>query len=297
VFLYFTGSGFIYIFGNPTHQFMEDQQVCLNCGHTFSGKFCNQCGEKVYTEHDRSVPHLFEEAFHFFTHFEGKFFNTLKAVLLKPGKLSLDYCDGLRKKYFKPLSFFLLLVIIYLLFPVFEGLNQRLEHHQDHEIYGTYATARVEKIKKERNIDDEAVAELFQRKSEKASKFLLFVIIPCMAVFSWAAGFRKRKYYFDHFVFSIEAASVLVLVIFLLLPLLLIILALFHVPVRWIEDLHVSIVSTIILSVYLALMSKRFFGFKWWYNIIFCTVYFVGMLVVIQYVYRTLLFFISIHLI
>src|SRR5687767_10494276 len=103
--------------------------ACKNCGTSFTGKYCNECGEKRYTEHDRTVTHFVEEGVHFLTHFEGTFFTTLRYIFTRPGKLSADYCFGIRKSLFKPLSLFLLLCIIYLLFPVFEGLNMRLNYH------------------------------------------------------------------------------------------------------------------------------------------------------------------------
>ena len=86
--------------------------ICKNCGNSFTGKYCNQCGEKVYGEKDKSVFHFFEEGLHFITHFDGTFFNTLKKLFTQPGQLSVDYCNGKRKSYFKPLSLFLLLVVI-----------------------------------------------------------------------------------------------------------------------------------------------------------------------------------------
>ncbi|HEX2684099.1 MAG TPA: hypothetical protein VHL77_09215, partial [Ferruginibacter sp.] len=65
---------------------MTEPITCKNCGHRFSGKFCNNCGEKVYTEKDRSVPHLLSDGLHFITHLEGSFFNTIITLLKKPGK-------------------------------------------------------------------------------------------------------------------------------------------------------------------------------------------------------------------
>ena len=111
--------------------------ICKNCNHAFTGKYCNHCGEKVYSEKDRSVLHFFEEGLHFITHFEGTFFNTLKKIFTRPGQLSVDYCNGKRKTYFKPLSLFLLLVVLYLLFPFFEGLNMKLYYHVHHPLYGS----------------------------------------------------------------------------------------------------------------------------------------------------------------
>ena len=141
--------------------------ICKNCNHSFSGKYCNQCGEKVYHEKDKSVLHLFEEGLHFITHFEGTFFNTLKKIFAKPGQLSVDYCKGKRKTYFKPLSLFLLLVVVYLLFPVFEGLNMKLYYHTHHILYGKYAMRASSEVMIQEKLTDQQLLSLFQQKSEK----------------------------------------------------------------------------------------------------------------------------------
>nr|WP_287494857.1 hypothetical protein [Candidatus Brachybacter algidus] len=60
------------------------QNKCVNCSARLYGTYCHSCGEKVLSEKDRSVTHFFEEAFHFLTHFEGKFLTTLKAILFLP---------------------------------------------------------------------------------------------------------------------------------------------------------------------------------------------------------------------
>ena len=167
--------------------------ICKNCNNSFSGKYCNRCGEKVYNEKDKSVLHLFEEGLHFITHFEGTFFNTLKKIFAKPGQLSVDYCQGKRKTYFKPLSLFLLLVVVYLLFPVFEGLNMKLYYHMHHAIYGQYAMQESRDVMMQKHLTDEQLTTLFQQKSEKASKFLLLVLLPLTALFFWLLSFKKRK--------------------------------------------------------------------------------------------------------
>jgi hypothetical protein len=33
------------------------QNTCKSCGHAFEGTYCNQCGEKVYREEDKSILH------------------------------------------------------------------------------------------------------------------------------------------------------------------------------------------------------------------------------------------------
>src|SRR6476661_8388751 len=147
--------------------------TCKNCGNRFTGNFCNECGEKVYTVKDKMVTHFFEDGFHFITHFEGKFFTTIKTLFSKPGQVSLDYTNGIRKKYFKLLSLFLLLVILYLLFPVFQGLNMKLYYHERHNLYGAFAKDQVREIMLHKHITEKEVSDLFQKNSEKISKTLL----------------------------------------------------------------------------------------------------------------------------
>jgi len=273
------------------------QTTCKNCGNLFEGRYCNVCGEKSFYEKDKSIRNLLAEAFHFTTHFEGTFFNTLKAILTRPGKLSLDYCNGLRKKYFKPISFFLMLVIIYLLFPVFEGLNMKLYYHVRHNLYGDYAMQKTIEVMKEKNLTDPQIAELFHQKGEKTSKFLLFIIIPAMALVSWLLAFRKRKLYFDHFIFSIEVSSFFIFWGFLLLPLL---LSLIHlIGLGWVfsNETQTGIAIMSVFLVYLFIASKRFFGFRWSYGIVYSLLFSLGLILFIEYIYKFILFWIAINLI
>lgn len=271
--------------------------TCKNCGNHFSGKFCNACGEKVYTEKDKKVLHLFEEGFHFITHFEGKFFTTLKAVFTRPGKLSSDYCDGLRKKYFKPLSFFLMLVILYLIFPVFEGLNMKLKYHEIHGLYGKYAAAKVAAVMEQKKISHEVLEASFHRAGEKTSKFLLFTIIPFVALASWAMGFKKRKLYFDHFVFTIEMCSFFLLWGFLLLPLLMWVLSKFTSLTDFITEGIISIIIITVYMLYVIIAAGRFFHFSWWFRIIYTLLFILSLTFFLEYIYKFILFNIAIHLV
>lgn len=272
---------------------MSESITCKNCGNNFTGKFCNLCGEKVYTEKDKSVKHILGEGLHFITHFEGNFFNTLKAIFNRPGQLSLDYCNGVRKKYFKPLSFFLMLVILYLLFPVFEGLNMKLEYHKVHPLYGSYATSEVEKLIKAENVTELQLAGSFHHAGEKTSKFLLFIIIPFVALFSWPLGLRKN--YFYHFVFTIEASSFFILWGFLLLPILLFLTGI-TTGYQFSSENQTSVAILVVFIIYLILAAKRFFSFKWWYSILYAILFTLALIVFLGYFYKFILFLIAIRL-
>lgn len=269
------------------------QQNCKNCGKTFDGNFCNHCGEKVYTEKDKHVTHFFEEGLHFITHFEGKFFTTLKTIFTAPGKLSFDYSNGIRKKYFKPLSFFLMLVILYLLLPVFDGLNISMEQHTKRQ-YGEFAALKIEQKINSTAFTREHLAELFDEKSSKVSKPLLLIIIPLTALFTWLLTFKKRKLFFDQLVISTEINIVFLLWGFLLLPLIFLLYASLTGYTQFNDELITYLIYIPLLA-YCYIAFTRFYQLKWWQGILLClTIYFVHRLVVFT-VYRFILFNIVIN--
>lgn len=272
--------------------------ICKNSKNIFEGKFCNQCGEKVYTDKDKSIVHFFGEAFHFITHFEGTLFTTLKTMFKTPGKLSVDYCNGVRKKYFKPLSFFLLLVIIYLLFPVIEGLNMQLQYYPSLPLFGKYASKVINEILAEKSISFNELSLLFHSTAEKTSKFLILIILPFSALVCFLLGFKRRSYFFDHLIFTTEINSFYLLWGFLILPLVLSIVILFskifNTNVGF-GELSIGLSMYLPTAIYTSIASKRFYQIKGFIQILFVTIYLIAHVLIVYTLYKLLLFVVTIN--
>ena len=170
-----------------------EETTCISCGHSFTGKFCNNCGEKVYSAKDKSIKHLLEEMFHFVTHFEGKFFTTARAMFTSPGLLSKDYCEGKRIKYYKPVSLFFLLVVVYLLLPFPRGLNLPLDYVK--KINDGFVEGTIKAKQEKKGITYEELKVKYEKKSEFVSKFLLIIIIPIGALFLKLLFFRRHTFF------------------------------------------------------------------------------------------------------
>ena len=274
---------------------MNDMMVCKNCGNEFTGKYCNSCGEKVYAEKDRRITHLFEEAFHFITHFEGTFFTTLKTIFTKPGQLSQDYCNGIRKKYFKPLSLFLLLVVVYLLFPLASGLNMPLTFHMKSNEYGAFATSKVTAFMKTHPAQNfAAIEQQFAAKSEKLSKLLLLLIIPCCALVLWVLTFFRRKYFFDQMVLSAEINSFFLIANFFILPLLITIAykisKLLHIPSTWLSDGIYTFTGQAITAIFAAFAFRRFYHFGFIYRVLTACIFIFLHGFIVYILYKFILF-------
>jgi hypothetical protein len=81
------------------------ERNCLNCNAQIVGKYCHICGqENIYPK--ESVWHLVNHFFQDITHFDGKFFSTIKFLITRPGFLSAEYARGRRVSYLNPIRMY-----------------------------------------------------------------------------------------------------------------------------------------------------------------------------------------------
>jgi hypothetical protein len=97
-----------------SHLPQRKEKNCLNCGTTVIGKYCHVCGQENI-EPKESVWHLLSHFFSDITHFDGKFFTSLKDLISKPGFLSREYMFGRRVKYLNPIRMYLFTSFIFFL--------------------------------------------------------------------------------------------------------------------------------------------------------------------------------------
>lgn len=97
-------------------QFKYRGQRCLNCDHPLdtSDKYCANCGQLNSTK-KVTFTDLFDEFFGSLISYDSKLRQTLKALLLKPGKITREYIEGKRVSYTNPFRFLLSLCIVYFL--------------------------------------------------------------------------------------------------------------------------------------------------------------------------------------
>lgn len=263
--------------------------ICKNCAASFEGNFCNHCGQKNYTDKDKSIKHLIEEIFHFVTHFEGAFFITLKTIFARPGTLTVDYSNGIRKKYFKPISFFLLIVIVYLIFPIFKGLDPEMYKYK-YGFGGHFIEQQIQEKVNRNHLSEEDLSHSFEMKSHTVSKFSLLLIIPFTALFM-SLLFYKKRVLFDMVIASTEVNVFYLLAIFLLLPLALMGMALIGLDVSGINnDDAITLLATSIFSIYSSVLFHKVFPAAWWIAIVKAVTFSIIHLFVIFFLYRFLVF-------
>lgn len=159
------------------------EQVCRNCEQPLTGKYCSHCGQKGDVP-QFTFKHIFEEAFHAFTHADKSFLSFLQKLVVNPGKLAYEYIiERKRKQYFNPFTFFLLVTAISA-FVEDANLNLKEQLFHDNNEYG----------------------HLFN----VYGKILSLVIIPFFAFAIWLIHLAKRRVrYSEYTVFAMILISVM----------------------------------------------------------------------------------------
>ncbi len=98
-----------------SHLKERKEKTCLNCGtNPLYGRYCHVCGQENL-EPKETVWHLVDHFFKDVTHFDGKFFSTVKYLLKKPGFLSKEYMNGRRASYLNPIRMYVFTSAIFFL--------------------------------------------------------------------------------------------------------------------------------------------------------------------------------------
>lgn len=90
------------------------EKICLNCNTEVVGRYCHVCGQENI-EPKESTWHLITHFINDITHFDGKFFSSLKYLILKPGFLSSEYLKGRRVSYLHPIRMYVFTSFIFFL--------------------------------------------------------------------------------------------------------------------------------------------------------------------------------------
>lgn len=229
-----------------SHLKERKEKVCLNCLAEIQGRFCHVCGQENI-ETKESFWHLTTHFVYDITHFDGKFFSTLKYLLFRPGFLSQEYLSGRRADYLHPIRmyvftsafFFLIFFSFYqtdvVVFKDDDTALNGANTSKKNQTVGAYDSAQLvlapdkrdnffertfnrQKIylnNKYKN-DGKAVQRSISDKFIHLFPQMLFISLPLFALLLQLLYVRQKKFYYvNHVVYSIHlycATFILILV-------------------------------------------------------------------------------------
>lgn len=206
------------------------RHTCKNCQTSFVGNFCNQCGQKAsvgeLTLHD-----VLHETWHGITHTDSGILRLLKDLFLRPKSVYLNFFSGQRKKYFSPVTFFLIMAAILLILgvKVFDYEDYRLKTFNE---FGRYALM--------------------------VTKFKTLLLLPIEVMITWAL-FHKQYNLAKHIVFWLYLNGFLFAIKIAIIP--------FYFPLiayKGTIDNTIQLVQALVLLVHMSLVFRN----KKWVNLV-----------------------------
>ncbi|MGA8203965.1 MAG: DUF3667 domain-containing protein [Woeseiaceae bacterium] len=92
---------------------------CLNCGARLHGQYCAVCGQRARSRLI-SLWELVTDAFGDLFEIDSRLWKTLTPLLVRPGRLTLDYLQGRRARYMPPFRMYLVFSVLFFLVAFFD---------------------------------------------------------------------------------------------------------------------------------------------------------------------------------
>lgn len=273
-------------------------EKCVSCGNQFLGNYCNQCGEKIVMEEERTLRYFLGEVLNAFTFADNKALKTFKYLFAKPGILPKRFIEGQRKVFIAPLPLFLLINLIYFFFNPLDTFNSRLVSQLGGQPYSRLIQDYAEQAIQNSGLSQHVFESIYNNSSENISKSILLLFPVLFSFPLWGLFHKRSSYLFDHLMLSISIMSFVLLGLLLLLPML--IIALFYVigqlggsaDFDW-NGFMITLTSLSLFGIYLTVSIRNFHKVSV-KRAILATAILLLAFAVLMYLYRFILFFLTI---
>jgi hypothetical protein len=191
-------------------------EFCYNCGIRLTGPFCAACGQKVVpltvTLHD-----FVHELTHETLHVDGRIFQSIRGLLLKPGFLTREYLEGRRARWISPIRLYLIFSVAYFAISAVTGF--RVGFNESHKSSGSNFSIRSipqmsTTVEEDAHAEDEArklgfasVADLRDAVNHAILAWIPRVMFLLLPLFAWLVALAYRRVdanYLHHLIFSVH---------------------------------------------------------------------------------------------
>lgn len=171
--------------------------VCKNCGNSFTGNFCNACGQSAAVKRF-AFSYFVKETFFSSLDIEKGFFQTIKVLFKSPGKAIRQYVEGRRLSLYVPGKFLLLIGTV----ATFISIH-----------FNLFLSDELDPLSARLPVSHLGDFLLF---AQQYTTLINVVAIPVFAFFSWLIFLQKGFNYTENLILNIYiTAQQLVMLIFI----------------------------------------------------------------------------------
>ena len=188
--------------------------TCPSCGHAVATPFCAGCGERPLLPADLSLRGVFEKAVQALTSIDGRMIRTLRALLGRPGSLTLAFQSGQRRPYLGPVQLFLLANVVFFGAQTLTHLNvfsSPLGSHLQTQDWSALARQMVDRHLEARQTSLAQLAPVFDRAAVFNAKWLVILMALAFALALPLVSPRARQPFATHVVFALHTYAFLLL--------------------------------------------------------------------------------------
>lgn len=210
---------------------------CANCGAPLAGPYCSACGQRHHDVPVHHFGHFVGEALEDLTHADSRLWQTLLALLFRPGFLTREFLEGRRARYLPPVRLYLVLSVLFFLIvaltPQAATIQRPVVVQKGSELtltplgVGAVAAARAREIcatldytgplaqrfnancAKALSADREDLRNDFLHNAGRA----LFLLLPLLALVMKVLYRRPVRHYVEHLLFLLHNHAFLFLVL------------------------------------------------------------------------------------
>jgi hypothetical protein len=163
--------------------------ICKNCGHSFDGNFCNDCGQSA-TVRRIDFKFLIHEIPNSIFHFNRGLFYTVKELSTRPGHTIREFVVGKRIQNYKPISYFLVASALYVIATHLMGRN-------------TFIADFVSGFTMDMAEQDQSSGSEVINWIAKNQTYITLLFIPLFSFASYIAFIKTEYNYFEHLVLNL----------------------------------------------------------------------------------------------
>ncbi len=281
-----------------TQKIATGHTKCPSCGKLMGPAFCEHCGEKRLDANSRSLRHILSDYIENMTSFDNKIWRTLKLLLFKPGRYDLNYHQGRRIQYLKPISLFLIINFLFVLFSPISDFNVVLYDQLHLQPYSEWILEHHQnKLLPDSGLSPETYESNYNQSVKILSRST--IIIQALLFFLAVMVINHRRGYYpgDHLIYALNLHSWYMAWIVILMVILKSLALLFHSlgaefsAVYWYFKL-----LPVGMGVYLLLSIHTLYHRIWWQTLVLAGLLFLAMRVC-HTVYRFIQYFLVTSLI